>query len=231
MSSLQTKASKFIIVINEKTPNELEAIQEKLEDTAIFNFYASIIHDKDTVSNGELKTKHLHLYGEKTSQIALKTLLNELCDKLSIEQNQISIEKANNDFLPIQYLTHKNDPNKYQYDIKLVYTNNRTEFNRRYNQIYQKPLTEEDIKTFILNDSTIADLIDHIGLDNTKKYLPIFREFQKEPNQAKTTYWFMTQFEDYQDCIKELYQLILSRTGISAKIEADKILEKFSIKI
>ncbi len=231
MASLESKSNCFNIVINEKAPMELDAILAKLTTLDLFTFYAMIIHDKDTLDNGKPKTRHLHLYCEKSSQIALKTQLNELCKVLNVEQNQISIDKANNNYLPIQYLTHKNDKSKYQYGYDYIVSNNYEELKERYNKVYVKPLTEEEISEFLMTDLTIADLIKHIGLGNTKKYLSVFKELQKDPNQAKQTEWIMSTMCDYRDCIEELYLLILSKTGLTAKQQADKILEKYDIKI
>lgn len=229
MASLESKSKCFAIVINEKAPNELEALEDKLNDCAIFNFYALIIHDKDITSKGNLKTKHLHLYGEKPSQIALKTLLNELCDKLNLNKEQISIDKTTNDFLYIQYLTHKNDPNKHQYDFNDIKTNNEAELLCRYSKVYKKPLTEEDIENAVFNSQTLRELTQSIGLDLTKKYQSVFNQIQKEPYQKLNRQDLIGAVQDYEQCIKELYKLIISRTGIQTKIEADKILENHSI--
>lgn len=229
MASLETKSNKFNIVINEKAPNELEAISEMIQALNIFTFYALIIHDKDTDSNGKVKTKHLHLVCEKSSKIALKTQINELCNCLMIEKSQISIDKITNDYLPVQYLTHKNDNTKYQYEYSSIVTNDQQRLTELYNQAYRKPLNEQEITEAMKTAYTTYDLIEKIGLDNTKKYLSVFKELQKDPRQRLNEPTLLFMLETYENCITELYELILARTGVNGKLSADRILEKYNI--
>lgn len=228
--NLKSKSKYFCIVINEKAPNELEAIQVRLYDCAIFQFYASIIHDKDILSNGNLKVKHLHIYGEKSSQIALETLLNELCDKLNLNKEQISIDKTSNDFLYIQYLTHKNDTNKYQYDFNDIKTNNEAELLARYTKAYKQALTEEEITDHLRNDKTLTDLIKNIGLDNTKRYLTIYNQMRKDTLETMTETQIKNRILDLNDCINELCDLIYSNYGITTVEKMEKILHKYNFK-
>lgn len=227
--NLKSKSKYFCIVINEKTPNELEAIQEKLRDTSIFNFCASIIHDKDTLSNGNIKTKHLHIFGEKPSKIALETTLNELCNTLQLEKEQISIEGTNNEYLYIQYLTHKNDKNKHQYNLNDIRTNNEAELMARRSKTYKTPPTEEEIIFHLKNDTTLADLTENIGLENARKYKGMFFDFRKDHTEAMTTQQLKARVLELEDCCKELYELIYSHYGITTVEKADQILSKFNL--
>ena len=77
--------------------------------------YAYISHDKDVKEDGEPKTPHFHLYIYYQNA---KTL-NSMCTKF----NGAHIEKPNNREYCIQYLIHRNNTEKYQYDSKEVISN------------------------------------------------------------------------------------------------------------
>lgn len=228
--NLKSKSKFFCIVINEKAPNELEAISESIQAFNIFTFYALIIHDKDTDSNGNLKTRHLHIYGEKVSQIALETLLNELCDCLGVEKSQVSIDKTSNNFLYLQYLTHKNDQNKHQYDIAEVVTNNEAEFLSRYNQTYREKLTEEEITNHLRHDMTLTDLIQNIGLDNTKRFLTIYNQMRKDQLETMTENQIKTRILELRECINEIYNLVYENCGYTTTEKLENILLKYNLK-
>lgn len=227
--NLKSKSQYFCIVVNEKTPNELEVLQERLYDCAIYNFYASIIHDKDTLSNGNLKTKHLHLFCEKPSKIALETALNEFCNYFDLNKEQVSIEGTNNNFLYVQYLTHKNDQSKHQYDLKDIKTNNEAELLARYSNTYKTPPTEAEIIYHLKNDTTLGELIENIGLDNSKKYKVLFDGFRKDHTEKMTNLDLKSRVLELEDCIKELYEVIYSHYGFTVVEEAENILKKYDI--
>lgn len=227
--NLKSKSKYFCIVVNEKAPNELEAICEGMNDCAIFNFYALIIHDKDILSNGNLKTKHLHLFGEKPSKIALETVLNEFCNCFNLAKEQVSIEGTNNDYLYIQYLTHKNDKNKHQYELTDIKTNNDGELMARWSKTYKTPPSEEEIIEHLKNDLTLAELVNNIGLDNSKKYKVLFDGFRKEHTETMTHANLIDRVQELENCINELYELIYSKYGITTIEIADRILEKYDL--
>lgn len=86
--------------------------------------YAFILHDCDINAEGEEKTPHIHLYAEFTaSGRRLGTYLNLLASYTLLNPLAISVEKATDPEAVIQYLIHKNAPEKYQYPVEQVITN------------------------------------------------------------------------------------------------------------
>lgn len=142
-----------------------------------------MLHDKDLTETKEHKTIHLHAFIElfETSKQPTKTaLLNELSNLLEIDKNLISIEKTENDYLGVQYLTHKNDKSKYQYDYSNIKTNNETLLKQKYFTIYQKP---NDIMTDILNCKTLTELMTAQGITIANKYRNTFNQIKTEQQQ------------------------------------------------
>lgn len=72
--------------------------------------YAGIIHDQDIKENGEKKKQHAHIiviWPNTTTKKAVSEAIN-------IQENRVN--KINNLALMYEYLTHKNDKTKFQYD-------------------------------------------------------------------------------------------------------------------
>jgi len=76
-----------------------------------------INHDKDTNDLGELVEPHTHIYLEYDTPRKLSTIAN----LLEVEANFIEIIRNKKGYM--RYLTHKDDPDKYQYDNSEVLTN------------------------------------------------------------------------------------------------------------
>lgn len=80
--------------------------------------YAWILHDKDTnKETGELIDPHYHIYLEFPNARSLDAVANEL----GIAPNFVEIVRDKKGIL--NYLTHNNNPEKYQYDISEVHSN------------------------------------------------------------------------------------------------------------
>lgn len=175
-----TKSTQWLLVLNSKIKEpqeslirELEAFQSSLINYNRFKYVFTIIHDKD-----QEKTTHTHAYLTLYDAITLKDLLNELSELLNCNKEQISLEPTNSDYLGVQYLTHKNQPEKEQYTIDKVKTNNQEELSRRMAEKYQ---SEQDVIIEALNTSdTMNELLKKISLADAKKYQSIWTTLLKE---------------------------------------------------
>ena len=85
--------------------------------------YAFIIHDRDINDNGEIKTVHIHLYLCSDKRHQLKYYIYLLSDLLNINEELISVRVSNSDAGDIQYLVHKNNKEKFQYNVDDIKTN------------------------------------------------------------------------------------------------------------
>lgn len=90
------------------------------------NTFAFIMHDKDQCDDGTMKWLHIHM-----SLVMLKvnkdykklaTILNELAKEVEIDPQSIQIDEMTSENGSIQYLIHKRDPQKAQYDESEVVT-------------------------------------------------------------------------------------------------------------
>ena len=139
-----------------------------------------ILHDNDIYDEedqnknvkhicGTKKTKHIHLVisfnNARTSQQVIKYILNG-CP--SLPSNCVSVRNAKSIYASVQYLTHKNDESKYQYDFNKIMTNDVARLKYYYNFV---DYDDVDIMSMILDDNmSQLSLIKTIGLKNYKKY-------------------------------------------------------------
>lgn len=85
--------------------------------------YAFIFHNQDIDENGEYKTRHFHFVCELKTARRVSTLINGLATLLNLSPFAITCDKCVSMEGAIQYLVHKNDPDKFQYPRSLVVTN------------------------------------------------------------------------------------------------------------
>ena len=205
MNDPKQKYNIFACVFNadKKSTNpaeELELLQNTL--TEIQSFVATIIHDKDLTDNGEPKTIHMHAYIETNEKHTKKQFLDMLTELLKIDRERISIDGTKSNVLMLQYLTHKNQPSKAQYEVDRIITNNKEILAERMNSKYKtKEEKENELKNDIKNCTTILDLMDKYGVDTANKVKGLFNQIKQEQKQ------------DYQSLVKEieLYRIILRK--------------------
>ena len=206
MNDPKQKYNIFTCVFNadKKSTNpaeELELLQNTLL-TDIFSFVATIIHDKDITDNGEPKTIHMHAYIETNEKHTKKQFLNMLSELLQIDKQKISVDGTKSNVLMLQYLTHKNQPNKAQYEVDRIITNNKELLNERMNTKYKtKEQKNNDLLADITNCKTILELTEKQGIDTANKYRNTFNQIKQEQKQ------------DYQSLIEQinLYRIILGK--------------------
>lgn len=205
MNDPKQKYNIFTCVINadKKSTNpaeELELLQNTL--TEIQSFVATIIHDKDLTDNGEPKRIHMHAYIETNEKHTKKQFIDILSELLQIDKLKISVDGTKSNVLMLQYLTHKNQPNKAQYEVDRIITNNKELLNERMNTKYKtKEQKNNDLLADITNCKTILELADKQGIETANKYRNTFNQIKQEQKQ------------DYQSLIEQisLYRIILGK--------------------
>lgn len=186
MATNNSKFDKWCLVINE--PKEKATTDQDndffmsaastLQNYNRFKFFASIIHDKDILENGEPKTKHMHIVYTTPLKNTILGELKEISSILNIDKRLLSLEGSNNEFLMVQYLTHKNQPNKTQYDYSEIITNNSEELEQKYNFDYKDP--EAELLATLQECETITDFAIKLGPTKARQFLGLFKDMQNE---------------------------------------------------
>lgn len=181
---LSTQTAKHFVVIRKNRAYPINVIKDFLN--ANYKHWALIVHkeDKDPIT-GEIIPIHYHYVGDCMRRyVRMSTILNEIAKALKTDTNGIEVDKYKNLELSLQYLIHKNNPEKTQHELKDILFNG---------------WTLEELKTFITSDSTginfdrvlsvckefnsIVDVIREIGFSNFNRYRAtiwdIFRELHQ----------------------------------------------------
>lgn len=137
-----------------------------------YNYYA-IVHDSDIDTKTLLpKRTHLHIVLTRFKRIQAKKVIADLCDLFQTNDSNVQIMDCPDIPSAVQYLTHKRDPNKYQYDFNKIMTNQRKE---QLTAIYEQDLsvyilTTEGLIEAVQSSNNRYDLIKRIGIGNYQAY-------------------------------------------------------------
>lgn len=171
MSTLNTKTTQFNIIISLKDVN-IEIIKNKLL-TYLSNYlcsYAFILHNNDYNKDGMIKTPHIHLIIYNGPRKRMSTMINELSDYINVNPFAISIEKVVSLEGCIQYLLHKNDIEKWQYNINEIITNiEKKELELLLNS-ENGSLTFDRLFQIIRHSKNKTEVIEKIGLSYYRMY-------------------------------------------------------------
>lgn len=139
------------------TKEETEYILNQNENC--IEWYRAIIHDKDIDENGEKKTNHCHIVIKLKDRKKASTIANwfEIKDENGKNINTY-IQTCENIQGAIEYLTHKNHKNKYQYKESEIFGIGEI---KGENQIYA------DIVTDICNGESEINIILKYGTEYT----------------------------------------------------------------
>jgi len=128
MSKAKKKQSRTYGIIIPSEWENAKAIIVKAKSVAKYYYY--IEHDKDVFTEntdfgqiGEFKKKHIHLLFTFNSSRDLSTVCNYFSEFPELKEN--SFELINNAFGAKRYLVHADDPDKAQYNVLEVETNDK----------------------------------------------------------------------------------------------------------
>lgn len=229
------KYNYFAIVVNPKkesaNPTEELAHYQDLLLAKYKSFLATIIHDKDNLENGEIKTTHAHIFIDTPSKMTCKQVLTSINEILNINLNQIQVEGTNNHYLQVQYLIHKNDPNKFQYFEYDVRTNNPDLLDQRLNITYKsQDQLKQELFSDLKNCSTLLEFAEKHGIEDTNKYRNLFKDFKQEQRyDIKHLNEELNQRDLFMEKLKELLK---NQTRYDGFIEAkyiENLIHSFNI--
>lgn len=196
--STRTAYLNIIISLKDYTLERIENLKIKLNEycNERFNLFAFILHDKDLLDDNSPKTNHIHLIGiYKNNRQRLSTILNDLSVHLSISEMAISIDKMNDINGSMQYLLHRNNPQKYQYDIGAIMSNLQIEELNTYMQRESNTLSTSGLLDIIRNSQSKIEVYESIGLEYYRQYRQVINDLWFEIHE-KATLFACSQFEE-----------------------------------
>lgn len=152
--------------------NTLEFIVEKLNERSA-NYYI-VEHDKDLNENGETKEKHFHIVFTVPVRMRFKQVFN----LFNAGEEQNTLVQVSDDLThDIRYLTHKDNPEKHQYDDSEIISNNV----ERYNKYVGGRCDTDEEK----NEIFIDDLCSFSVREMCIKYGRDYMRYYKQYNEVK----------------------------------------------
>lgn len=143
--------------------------------------FAYIIHDRDNDDKGVIKRRHLHLVLECPTRRRVSYYIKHLSLMFGVQRTQVQVEVSNNFDWDVQYLIHKNNPDKYQYDVSEITTNmSVSELEERLLTVVHKEVTAKTIFEIIKSCKTKSMVIFRLGLGNANIYKSIIDTFVRD---------------------------------------------------
>lgn len=218
-TSLNAQASRLVGFINpqEKTPltgqkAQLQAYSKTLLAYNGFSFVSTAIHDQDLNDTGETKTMHLHFFIEtKQEGLTLSHWLREMCELLGVAKDQVTIGTSNSEYLMVQYLTHKNAPEKHQYSPAIIETTDQEELTRRYHQEYEEP--KDPLQEALMNCQTLTELLGELGPKTTNQFRGLFKDLHQERLQEIAYHELETRYMEMKRFLNDLFQSLMLFNG------------------
>lgn len=170
---LTCQSKKIDLVIRKCKSYPIDLIKRYCEDT--FVRYAFIVHDGDIQpSTGEIESIHYHIVGDaKEKGVAFSTRLNVLISKQYLNEDNadgIEIDQYRTFEGALQYLTHKNNPEKSPHSKDdIVHNMTEQEFNIFYEADVGNCVTFELLYNICDMSNSILDVMREIG--NVNVYL------------------------------------------------------------
>ena len=148
----------------------LEDSLKRLSSLFICKYYC-IIHNRDIKESGELKNKHIHLVITFNQRIRLKTAINRVAESFKIEDfSAISIERVNDMTMCLQYLIHKNNPEKTPYNINEIFSNAYEELASQLSKTNNSVEYDGDLFDLCLNCESKIDVLKVLGFAKYSAY-------------------------------------------------------------
>lgn len=145
--------------------------------------YFLILHDKDIDKNGVLKHKHYHLVISAMNKHRYSWYLNRVTEIFNCSPNAVQISSCDSLVGSVQYLIHKNNADKYQYDRYDIMTNVLSS--------HLEEMINEDISSEGLTFSKLQEIYDEcngnkldimkkIGLSTYNTFYRVITDFIRE---------------------------------------------------
>ncbi len=157
---------------------ENDLIEKTLKTIGCNYFY--ILHDSDTDTY-----VHYHvvviLDKKKTTNALLKYIVNNFCPFANFKEinNLFEVKPCFSLYGAIQYLTHKNFSDKFQYDVSRVNSNNFQLFNLYYNNADTELLLEDVDNIINASGGSYKFIIFKMGMKQFIKYYRVIDKLYK----------------------------------------------------
>lgn len=161
--------------LNDRHITELD-INNYLKDEMRVKFYAFIKHDNDVDER-----THYHIVVCLNTSYAKNTIINAFATALTCNVDIVHVRKIRSFVLSVQYLIHKNDKDKYQYEYLDIWTNDVNELNTcLYANFSSYEMDIEYLYELCKKCGSLADIYKELGIQKAKQYRSLIIDMYKE---------------------------------------------------
>lgn len=211
MANLSTKTKKINLIVSFKGYNPSQ-LSEKLDALCGWlnensEIYGAILHDKDFTEDGEKKTPHIHAVFELKAVrgVRLGTTLNKICECLRVLPDAVTIEKYTSFEGSFQYLIHKNNPEKYQYDKSAIRSNMDAEDVTNYLDAVTNAFDFDAWNRICKESRALPDVIKKVGLSYYNMYRSTICDLFRSYHGGELYGDFLT-FDNIRERYDKLYE-------------------------
>lgn len=181
MANLDLKTKYHSLVISDRDgsidPSQLSwYLSERCEQ------WAFIYHDKDADEAGELKTPHYHIVAVFPSSMRLSTPIRQLAQTLKVDPTAISNRRMYDTQLALQYLIHKNDPDKFQYERAAIHASWNWDELDAILDAESDGLNFEKVCDIVDNSTNLRQVIQKVGFSYYHLYRNVILDLWKTKN-------------------------------------------------
>ena len=181
-TSLTCQSKKVCIVIRKGISIDADKIKGYCD--TYFEKYAFIEHLGDVKpDNGEIESVHYHIVGNfKASKVAFSTRLNDIVNYFGFDNAfGIEIDMYKSLENSIQYLTHKNQPEKTPHKVSDIVTNIEvSEFQLLYESDNGSVVTFDMLYSLCLESNNIIEVIKGLGIGQYKSWRNVIWDIWNE---------------------------------------------------
>jgi len=166
--------------LNNKHITELD-LNNYLKNEMRVAFYSFIKHDSDVDGEGNKERTHYHIVVALNTSYAKSTILNGFANGLSCNVDIVSARKVKSFVKSVQYLIHKNDKDKFQYDYLDIWTNDVNELNMcLYMSASSYEVDIDYLFELVKRSSSLSEIYKELGLQKSKQYRSLIFDMYKE---------------------------------------------------
>lgn len=212
MANLGTRTKNINIVLRKNAELDINRIKDWCATNC--ERYAFIKHENDINLQDEVEGIHYHLVLVLLKATRLSTCLTSICDYLEINPFGVEIDKTSSLEGSIQYLIHKNDPQKTQHKLDEIIHNWPDNEMKSIIECDSSngSLTFERILEICKTSKNLLEVIQSIGLGRYHLYRPVVMDIWKEVNNGKV------RAEEYVELAKTYNNLLDTTTNFLATI-------------
>lgn len=184
-SKLDSQTRKVCLVIRKVTNKDIQVVKNHIKEYCDSNFekYAYITHENHINELGERETTHFHIVGiYNTAKVRLSTRLNDIIKFFHFENEiGIQIEPLKSWVNSIQYLIHKNQPDKTQESSdKIICNYDKEELLLELNATCDTVISFDYLIATIQCSNNIIEIIKSLGLENYRRYRQVIFDIYNE---------------------------------------------------